>query len=136
MINRKLTFNWLRWGLLAPLSIGAGLLVSSIVGFCLTYITRDESLEAYRHASAPLITSFLSIILAYWIAPKYKLRTAITMCSLWLLIITLGLLITITDIKLYGQEYELKDGGMAIILTACGLAFACYLIWKLRSLKT
>jgi hypothetical protein len=135
MINQECSFYWLRWGLLVPISIGAGLLVSTVFGLVLPYVVDESSQEVYKHASAPLITSFLSVTLAYWIAPKYKLRTATIICSLWLLVVTLGLLITIVDIKLYGQEYEVKDGGMAIIMTACGLAFACCRIWRVQSSK-
>lgn len=130
MTTRELTYYWLRWVLLTPFSLGAGLLVSSIFGFILSHTVDESSLERYKHACDPFIISFISVILAYWIAPKQKSRTAIVVCGIWLFIITLLFLITTTNIKLYGQEYEIKDGGTAIVMIICGLAFAYYLIWR------
>jgi len=77
-----------------------------------------------------LIISFLSVTLAHWIAPKYKWITTIVICGIWLLLVLLGLLITSTDIKLYGDEYKVKDGGLAIAMTILGVALGYYLLWK------
>lgn len=130
MIKRDLIFYWLRCTLLVPLTIGVVLLVSSVIGFILKYIVSEPSLEQYKHAINPLTSSFLSVILAHWIAPKYKSITTFVICSLWLLAVLLGLLITVTGIKLYGQEYEVKDGGIAIVMAVCGLAVGYYVVRK------
>lgn len=130
MINRNSIFYWLRWILLLPLSFGGGLLLSLGVEIILTYFVVDTSLELFKLAISRLIMSFLSVILAVIIAPKYKSRAVLIICSIWLIAILFGMVLTTTGIKLYGQQYEIKDGGLAITMVICGLASGCYLIWK------
>jgi len=130
MINRDFIFYWLRWILLLPLSIAGGLLVSLVIGFILSFVVSGPQLEGYKHALNPLITSFLSLVIAHYIAPINKSKVTIAISIVWLVLILLCIVITIADIKLYGESYEFKDGGTAIIMIILGLASAYLLIWK------
>lgn len=133
MITRGLFFYWLRWIVLLPICIGTGLLVSLIVETTLPYIVSESSVEKYQHALSPLITSFLSVILAQVIAPKYKVKTVKVICSIWIIAILMGLLITIPGIKIYGVQHEIIDGGIAIIMIIFGLVLGYYFTYKRRT---
>ncbi|TDO21332.1 hypothetical protein [Pedobacter duraquae] len=130
MINRDFIFYWLRWTLLLPLSIAVGLLASSVIGFILSFVVSEAPLERYKHALNPFITSFLSLVVARWIAPRYKSKATLVICVIWLVLILLCLFISVTDIRLYGDSYELKDGGMAVVMIILGMSSAYLLIWK------
>ena len=121
--------------MLLPFSIGVGLLASSIVGSILSLIVSEASLEKYTHALNPIIISFFSIVLCQIIAPRYKSKAVISICCLWLLVILFCLFVIAFGDELYGEEYEIKDGGLAIIMTICGLALGYYLIWRRGAFK-
>jgi MFS family permease len=127
MHNLQLTFYWIRWLLLLPFSIGIGLAISSLVSVALSFVVHNYDLTQFNSGSRAFITSSLSIILAYVIAPKYKHRAVVGLYFLWALGLTFCLTIAICKIKLYGVEWEIKDCGIALIMILIGLTFS-YLI--------
>lgn len=135
MINRDFIFYWLRWILLIPFLLGATVIVSSFLDFILLSIITQPSAEKYKHALDPFITSFISIILTHYIVPNYKSRATISICIIWLMALLSCLIITTFEVKLYGQEFEIKDGGVAIGMILLGLASSCFLLWNKRDIN-
>lgn len=124
--RKKITYI-VRWILLLPVSFGIGLLISMLLGVFLSYVINEPNLSLVKHASNPLIISFLSVILAPIIAPLYKSKVIILTCCLWLTALLFCFVIVIAEIKLYGQQFEVKDGGIAILMVLVGLVSGYYL---------
>ena len=124
--RKKITYI-VRWILLLPVSFGTGLLISMFLGVFLSYVINEPNLSLVKHASNSLIIPFFSVILVPIIAPLYKSRVIILTCGLWLTALLLCYVIVIAEIELYGQQYEVKDGGIATLMVLVGLASGYYL---------
>lgn len=133
-MNRSSIFYWLRWILVLPLSIGVGLLIATAIGMILWFMIAEPTLEKYKFVSSPLIASFISVILAPLIAPEKKSVTMLFICGLWLIVISVLLVIVIAHVKIYGEELEVKDKGIAMIQVLCGLIGGWVVSRKLQSI--
>jgi hypothetical protein len=132
--RKKITYI-VRWILLLPVSFGTGLLISMFLGVFLSYVINEPNLSLVKHASNSLIIPFLSVILAPIIAPLYKSRVIILTCGLWLTALLLCYVIVIAEIELYGQQYEVKDGGIATLMVLVGLASGYYLTRRSQTFR-
>lgn len=132
--RKKITYI-VRWILLLPVSFGTGLLISMFLGVFLSYVINEPNLSLVKHASNSLIIPFLSVILAPTIAPLYKSRVIILTCGLWLTALLLCYVIVIAEIELYGQQYEVKDGGIATLMVLVGLASGYYLTRRSQTFR-
>jgi MFS family permease len=132
MNNRQLTFYWIRWLLMLPLSIAIGLAVSSLVGVVLSFVAHNYDLSQSNNASRAFITPFVSIILGYVIAPKYKIKAVVGLYCLWFFIMICCLILVISKVKLYGVEWEIKDGGLALTMVILGLTFSYVILFIIQ----
>jgi len=106
------------------------------IGMCILYsvyihpvLLRGLDKDAV-HAFNPLITSVIAIVLAYFIAPKYKFNIALVVAALWLLAPIAGLIIVMFGIKVNGQEQSILDGGAALATTILGVIVGIFIAWK------
>lgn len=129
MHNLRLIIYWIRWLLLLPLSIGIGLAVTSLFSIALSFVVHNYDLSQFNSAMRAFISSSLSIILAYMIAPKYKLKVVLGLYFLWALAIAFCFTIGIFKIKLYGEEWEMKDGGLALNMVLIGLTLSYVILF-------
>jgi tellurite resistance protein TehA-like permease len=132
--RKKITYI-VRWILLLPVSFGTGLLISMFLGVFLSYVINEPNLSLVKHASNSLIIPFFSVILVPIIAPLYKSRVIILTCGLWLTALLLCYVIVIAEIELYGQQYEVKDGGIATLMVLVGLASGYYLTRRSQTFR-
>ena len=135
MINYNLIFKWVRWVTLVPFSVGAGLLISYVCLLMFDYSLPESSEVINTNRFAPLIASFISLLVAYVIAPMYKFKTVLLMISLWLFVLLLLLLIVVFKVKLYSEEYSVLDGGMRLLMTVAGLASGFLVVWLVKRFK-
>lgn len=135
MINYNLIFKWVRWVALIPFSIGAGVLVSYVCSFMFDRSLPEPSEVITSNRFEPLIASFISLLVAYVIAPMYKFKTVLLMISLWLFVLLLLLLIVVFKVKLYSEEYSVLDGGMRLLMTVVGLASGFLVVWLVKRFK-
>lgn len=129
MNSVQLIFYWLRWLLLLPLSIGIGLAVSSVFSMIASFAFHSYDLTQFNGAARAFIISFVSIILSYVIAPKYKIKAVMGLYCLWFFIMICCLILVMSKVKLYGEEWEIKDGGIALSMVILGLAFSYVILF-------
>ncbi|RZK78095.1 MAG: hypothetical protein EOO85_07160 [Pedobacter sp.] len=118
-----------------PLSIGIGLGLSSGFSIFTAFVVPKYDLNQFNGAARALITSFVSVIFTYIIAPKYKIKAVVGLFCLWFIIIISCLILVISKVELYGVEWEIKDGGMALNMVILGLTFGYIVLFARQNKK-
>lgn len=129
----KSILKWLRWLLVLPASI----CIPAITIFLpelLPHIKIDDISSAnFRHALYPFVTSIISILTAYVVAPGYKFKASLAIAILWLFILLAALSIVLFKVKVAGEEQYVLDNGVATISTLVGITISLIVSWKAQS---
>jgi len=127
--------KWLRWILLLPVSVLMPVLIFNLPEFLPGIIVSENSATNIVHVLSPFISSIISIISAYIIAPNFKFKASLVIGLVWLLILSIAISIVVFRVKFYGQQQYILDGGMATISAVLGITIALLTCWKLQNIQ-
>ena len=133
--NRNFSY-WLRWLILFPGALFAGILTSFPLHWILYLTLRSEVLfidpypEFPERLLFPFVLALVFVWAGYYIAPAYRFRTAIVLAGIWI-ILTLGLtILALSGTTLMGNELSLRGGGVGSISAIVGAIIGLYMSWK------
>lgn len=131
----KQIIKWSRWIILLPTSICLPVICIFLTDLLPAVNFEDSSSKHFLHSLYPFITSIISILTAYIIAPNHKFRASTAIAVLWLLSLLTALSIVIFKVRVAGEQQYVVDDGMATISTLIGVAIGLMVGWRLQVKK-
>jgi len=124
-------YYWLRWIAVLPGAFIAGLLSTFLLHFILIQ-TLTNFIEPYPEFPERALTPFAIALTFIWtgceIAPEYKLRTGISLLTLWLSLSAYSIFLTFTGDTRFGGELFFQAGGVAPIMGIVGSLLGFYIV--------
>lgn len=122
---------WLRWLAVLPGALIAGLLSTFLLRFVL-FQTLTNFIEPYPEFPERALTPFAISLTFIWIgceiAPEYKLKTGISLLTLWLLLSAYFIFLTFTGDSWNGNELFFQAGGVSPIMGIVGSFVGLYIV--------
>lgn len=129
----NITPKWVRWLLLLPASICIPAIIIFVPNLLPNIKAISTSYENFLHALSPFVSSIISILTAYVVAPSHKFRVSLAIALLWFLILLTALIIVVFKVKVDGEEQFVIDNGMATISTLIGIMVGLLVSRKAQS---
>jgi uncharacterized membrane protein YeaQ/YmgE (transglycosylase-associated protein family) len=128
---------WLRWIVVLPISLIAGILVTFPVHWILyrtlsggdsPFITPYPELP--ERILAPLFTALVIVWVASKIAPEHKFKTAIILAALWIFGAGGAFILGYLGFRSDNVQLSLTAGGLPIIMGVVGAVLGLFIVKK------
>lgn len=109
---------WLRWLLILPVSISFPIFIDWLVRLFF-YLSLDSRVETgIARCLIMLISTIVSVLLAYIVAPSSKFEASIIIAAVWVLVLAACLIIVVGGIGIAGEQQTVLDGGVSSMARA------------------
>ncbi|MCJ7546726.1 MAG: hypothetical protein MUP30_07880 [Deltaproteobacteria bacterium] len=114
---------WLRWLVVLPGAIAAGVLAMFPLHWIL-YSTLRHFVEPYPQLPERMLTPFVIAAVFVWagsrIAPEYKAEAAVVLFGLWMALLGGFVFLTLSGSTWMGRELHFQGGGVAPVMAFVG----------------
>jgi hypothetical protein len=120
---------WLRWILLIPAALFAGLLADFPLHWIL-YGTLRSFIDPYpelpEKVLSPFVHASVMVFVGYLIAPEHKMKTAIIIAALWIFGAGVAFAMGFFELNIGGNQLTLSYYGAPVIMGAVGALVGLY----------
>lgn len=127
--------NWLRWIAVLPAALLAMVLSAFPLHFVLYQtLTGSGIVEPYPETPERILLPFVGAVAFIWagarVAPNHKVKAAMVLFVLWLLMLGGAVSLVLSGVDLGGLQFNLEGGGLAPVMALIGAVISLYIVRK------